>query len=448
VTDDSFIELQRFPLLTDAGRDLLHRLREHPHGPRFNYSCGERLDAAGLENVRQYARALAEARVGWGCGEVPSWLSDFVRDCHRDVPFYRRRNISGDEFFSLPTIDRTDIRREPWNFVPDWADVSKLIVYRTSGTTGNLLDIISDPVAPNRYLPLMQVALTAHAVSIDGGNRVSIIQVASQTRTYTLASVMSFFDSAGFAKVNLNPADWNCSDDRARFLDDCNPEIYTGDPFAFEELARLPLKTRPKALISSATNLSTSQLTNLQSHFGCPVIDIYALNEAGPVAFSRGIGHEILPHNLYVEIFDAAGQPAQPGEVGEIVVTGGVNPNLPLMRYRTGDFAALDFGQTIPRLTSFVGRKPIRFRRLSGTIVNSIDVTQALFDIPLPFFSLHQNADRELTFRTRCDASTQAEVERVLHDLFGADQPFTIEQISPGQAWEGKWIQYRCDLSI
>src|SRR5262249_4155211 len=154
----------------------------------------------------------------------------------------------------------------------------------------------------NCYLPLFEIALAACGVKIEGGRRVSIVQVCAQRRTFTLASVMSYFESAGFAKINLNPADWNRPDDCRRFLEDCQPEVDTGDPFAFDELARLALTARPKALISSATTLLPGQRARLEAHFACPVIDLYALNEAGPVAFSRDAGHEVLPHDLYVEI--------------------------------------------------------------------------------------------------------------------------------------------------
>jgi len=43
-----------------------------------------------------------------------------------------------------------------------------------------------------------------------------------------------------------------------------------------------------------------------------------------------------------VEIVGDSGAPLPSGEFGEIAVTGGRNPYLPLLRYRTGDFAALD----------------------------------------------------------------------------------------------------------
>jgi phenylacetate-CoA ligase len=251
---------------------------------------------------------------------------------------------------------------------------------------------------------------------------------------------------AGLGHVNLSPDDWNDPDDRVRFLDDCRPEIYTGDPFAFEELARLNPASRPKALISSATTLLPGQRARLEAHFGCPVIDVYALNEAGPVAFLRDAGHEVLPHDLYVEIVDEAGRPVEPGLRGEITVTGGVNPNLPLVRYRTGDFAALDFRGAIPRLVDFAGRQPVFFRCASGQVVSSIDVTVALFDVPLPFFSLRQNTGGDFTFRTRCDAATECRVEDALREVLGSDQFVAVEQLPLDHIWEGKWIQYSSAL--
>ena len=445
---DALTQNERFPLLNEAGEAMLRRIAQHPHAPRFNYSCGERLNEAGLQNVLQYAEKQRTERTGWSEGETPDWLVQWIEMCRSDVPFYRDRFDGAVDFFELPTTTRQDLRREPWSFMPDSADVSELIVYRTSGTTGNLLQMIAHPVAPNRYLPLMQTALAAYGVEIDGGpDRVSIIQVATQRSTYTLYSAMSYFDSAGFAKINLNPNEWNAADDPVKFLDDAAPEIYTGDPFAFAELAKLPLTTRPKAMISSATSMLPGEVRALELHFGCPIIDLYALNEAGPVAFSMDGAHEVLPHNLYVEILDETGSPVAPGQVGEIVVTGGVNPYLPLVRYQTGDYAAMDYSQSIPRLVDFQGRKPVVFRTLSGDPVNSIEVSVALFEIPLPFFSMHQDAEKGLTFRTRCSADVEAAIVDALRDLFGSTAKLTIEQLSLDDAWSGKWIQYTSDLA-
>src|SRR5262245_2438002 len=234
---------------------MLLRLREHPHAPRFNHPGGERLDAPALARVRSYAEELKTGRVGWRPGELPDWLWRFVEFCRRDVPFFRRRPDWSDDFFALPPTTRADLRREPWSFVPDSADLTDLVVYTTSGTTGSRLAVLSHPEVPNRYLPLMQTALAANGVRLEGGPRVSIVHVCAQSQTFTLASVMSYLDFAGFAKVNLNPAEWRDPHDRVRFLEDCDAELYTGDPFAFSELAKLPLRVRPKALLSAAAAL-------------------------------------------------------------------------------------------------------------------------------------------------------------------------------------------------
>ena len=48
----------------------------------------------------------------------------------------------------------------------------------------------------------------------------------------------------------------------------------------------------------------------LSAAFACPVLDLYSLNEAGPVAvFDPALdGHVLLQPRLYVEILDPAGR--------------------------------------------------------------------------------------------------------------------------------------------
>lgn len=104
------------------------------------------------------------------------------------------------------------------------------------------------------------------------------------------------------------------------------------------------------------------------------------MNEAGPVAVAdpQAGGHVLLQHTLYVEILDEAGQPVPTGTRSEVTLTGGFNVCLPLLRYRTGDYAALRFYNDEVILDGLQGRPPVRFRTPAGEWLNNIEITHAL----------------------------------------------------------------------
>jgi phenylacetate-CoA ligase len=445
--DSALTDEQRFPLITPAGIELLRRLEQHPHAPRYNYRVGDRLTAEYLDDLRRFAGELRLQRSGWRHGELPDWLVRYVEFCLREAPFYRRYAEQAEDFFRLPTLDRESIRRAPWEFVPDSRPLEDLVVYTTSGTTGTALRLPSHPIAPAKYLPLFEFALAAHGVQLVADRKVLLLHVCAQLETYCFPSVMSYFDSAGFAKVNLLPHAWRELDDRTSFLNDCNPALITGDPVALVELASMSVKIRPQAIISSGAALLPAAGQLLARRFTCPVIDIYSLNEAGPVAYSMAGGHEIFPHNLYVEILREDGSQCQPGERGEVALTGGLSPNLLLLRYRTGDFAAMDFSAAIPQLNNLAGRPPVVFVAGDGRNVHSVDVTIALRDCRISRFRLHQYADGRLDFSGRCDDAELKRAMEVLRNLFGPASSIAVSQLDADQTWRGKPIQYSSECT-
>lgn len=437
-------EAERFPLLTDAGRALLRRLREHPAAPRWTAVCGNRLTAEGLRRVQAFEAELRVTPPGWPPGAAPAWRDDFVAYCLSQAPFYRRYGERPDRFEDLPTCDRADLSRAPWDFVPDDQPLDGLIVNTTSGTTGHPVTIISHPVVGGSYTPLLKAALARVGITLTSGpGQVACILVGLQQRAYTYPSVTPDQGEAGHIKLNLHPDDWRDPADRARFLDDCNAEIYTGDPLAFAELMRLPLTTRPKALISTAMTLLPGLRAALEAHFGCPVLNVYSMNESGPLAVETPTGaFAILHHRVYVEILDPEGGRCAPGERGEVTLTGGFNPFLPLLRYRTNDYARLVFAGGQPTLVDFEGRPPTVFQAADGRTINNLDVTGVLKPLALPQFNLHQHADGALRLRVRDAAVDEAALRAALAGLFGADQPLSVERVADFGGPGDKVVQY------
>lgn len=453
----------RFPWLDDAGRVLLQRLREHPHGPRFNHPCGDLLTAEGLERVRAFERALDEAPRGWAWNEPPGWVGGFIENCLREVPFYRKRAAeagvgAGHPIASVPTISRADLGRVPEAFVPDGLGLDEMLVYWTTGLTGPEVLLPSNPETVSMYLPALRWALCRFGVKLDGGpGRVALLTVCDQKKTFTYPSLSSYLGGAGYVKLNLDPADWSDPADRAAFIDDCAAEVYTGDPVAFLALATLPTRHRPKALVSTAMTLLPAWKEELEKRFGCPVLDVYSLTECRFIAVREPLVSrsatgptsdrwEIVPHDLYVEILDEAGRPCPPGIRGEITITGGRNPYCPLLRYRTGDYAAMVFDAGKPQLVDLSGRQPVLFLSSTGTRISPIDVSTVLKPYALAQFALHQHGDRSLRLRYRALAVDESSLKRTIGRLFGADLPLTVECLDPAQAVGGKVLEHTSEI--
>lgn len=440
-------DADRYPTLTEAGRRMIEFLREHPHAPIYRNESGNRLTAADVERVRAFAREVAEARVGWVPGSLPDWLPEFVERCYVEVPFYRRHGSPPARLAEVPTTSRADLSRDIAQFVPDTALVERLINFRTSGTSGHPLLLASDPVVAASYLAFHQRAFRRFGIELrHQSGQVGVVLVGFQRKCFTYVSVTPTMGESGLAKINLHPADWRAPGDAVKYLDALAPEVYTGDPISLAELATLPLQTRPRALLSTSMALLPGMRQRLVERFGCPVLDIYSMNEAGPVAVADDQvgGHVLLQHRLFVEILDANGQAVPPGERGEVTLTGGFNFCLPLLRYRTGDFAALRFMGEEPVLVGLEGRPPVRFRTMRGEWLNNIEVTHTLQRFALPRFTLHQGADGALQFNAVALGASKADVRAALLDLFGPGQPLALDEV---QAFGDKVVQYTSDLA-
>jgi phenylacetate-CoA ligase len=150
----------------------------------------------------------------------------------------------------------------------------------------------------------------------------------------------------------------------------------------------------------------------------------------------------LLQPRLYIEILDADDQHCPPGQRGEITVTGGFNPFLPLLRYRTGDFAALSFQGSVPHLIDLEGRPPVIFRATDGRLLNNIDISMALRPYPIAQFQLHQFADGAVRLRRRSAGVDDGTLRASLLKLFGVNQTLAIEDLPTDE----KVRQYSSDL--
>jgi phenylacetate-CoA ligase len=418
-------DAERWPTIDDEGRARLARWRRHPHAPRWVHATGDRLTADMIARVREPL-------------PLDGWLDAHLATARRLLHYRGRGGL--ETLADFPTISREDLARDIAAFVPRDADLERMLHGTSSGSTGAALVLPDDveEVARGFHL-LVRLADEAGAAWEPDGERMALVWVLQQRQAFTYVSTVSSFGHRAMARVNLAPHAWGAPADRAAFLRDADPQVVSGNPTSLAELLEPDLRAvlRPLALFSGAMALEAPLRADLEAAFGCPVFDVYGLHETRPIAVRTDDGpFRVLDRRVHVEALDAAGHPVPDGEVGEITVTAGENPLLPLVRYRTGDFGRLvplsDGGVGIADLE---GRAHVEFVARGGRRIPSVDLTQQLQAHGARGWSVAQAVDGSVSARVAGgDAgAVRGALERLL------DQRVEVERVERlAELGEGK----------
>ncbi len=155
------------------------------------------------------------------------------------------------------------------------------------------------------------------------------------------------------------------------------PKILFGYASSLHRFARYvrELKYRDikfAGVFSSAEVLWPAVRQFIEETFDCRVYNRYGSKELGGIACEceAHTGLHVSAENNHVEILHA-GQPASPGQIGDVVVTNLNNLGMPFIRYYNGDAAAWDArvcscGRAAPMLKTVQGRVVDSFRTHDG----------------------------------------------------------------------------------
>lgn len=426
-------DAQRWPTLCPDGRARLDALRTHRHAPLWSHETGDRLTADAVRRV------IDES------GPPPSaWIIDLL-DSAAALPAYRAHRGRLVELDDFPTISRDDLLADIAAYVPYDADLSQLLHGTSSGSTGHALAIPDDIEDTARTFWFM--VRLARDLGVDwwpDATRMALAHVVRQRQAFTYSSVLSTFDQTMMARLNLDSQSWPDRDD---FLLDQQPQVFSGTPAALETLLspRLIADLRPLALFSSATDLAPALRHDLESAYRVPVIDVYSLHETRPIGYRVDDGpFLVVDRRVLVEVRTDDGRlTSRPGNIGEIVVSAGENPLLPLVRYRTGDVGRLIDAGGRPALTDLRGRADVRFRTPAGTEVPCVDLTQQLQRSGARGWTVHQHTDGSVT--AVVVGGDHHLAEQTLTALLQRSVQLTVVG-SVAELGPGKPRRYRCDV--
>lgn len=164
------------------------------------------------------------------------------------------------------------------------------------------------------------------------------------------------------------------------------PTLIAGYPSSLNLFSNFILNEKikihqPKGIITGGETLYEAQRELIQQAFNCKVLNRYGGREVHHIAneCQEQSGLHISADHVILEIVDENGNPCEPGELGEIVVTDLDNYVFPFIRYKTGDLGILEdpqkkckCGRGLPLLKRVEGRT---FDLIIGTNGNRIPGT-------------------------------------------------------------------------
>jgi len=282
-----------------------------------------------------------------------STLSDVVARAAADVPFYRRRGLEGIDFDSLeqlcelPLTTKAEVQRAGRAMISDRYRRRKLTEVHTGGTTGKPLAVYCDSGTLQRNYAFFSRFKSWAGIS-DG---VRVATFAGRTfipagrgepywRHNRAANTLLF--SSYHIGRNTLPA----------YIDallDFRPALIDSYPSSIEAIARYIVEHGisgicPKAVVTSSETLFPAVRQLIERAFKCRVFDHYGGAEMAAFIAQCAEGtYHVAPEFGVVEILNE-GRPVGPGERGEIVATGFINPVMPFIRYATGDYGVLGKG--------------------------------------------------------------------------------------------------------
>lgn len=397
------------------------RLRAWRYGPET-----ERLVAEALERDTWSAerwRAYQEDR-----------LAVLLERAAQRVPYYRalwsERRRRGDRrpwdvLEHWPVLDKAAVRRDPRSFVADDCRRGAMFHEHTSGTTGTPIELWFRRETVHQWYALFEArwrrwnGVTLHdRWAIFGGQLVTPIRQGAPPYWVWNGPLSQLYCSSYHLRADAIPA-------YVEALERYEIVYLWGYSSALYALAQgiLRLGRRPPALrvvVTNAEPLYPHQRRAMEDAFAAPVRETYGMSEivAAAAQCDHGALH-LWPDAGVVEVLDD-GAAARPGATGDLVCTGLLNTDMPLIRYLVGDRGAVladrsccGCGRMLPVLGALDGRADDELVTRDGRRVGRLDpVFKA--SIPLVEAQLIQESEEAVRLRFVPASGFSADHEREL----------------------------------
>ena len=297
----------------------------------------------------------------------------------QNVPFYQNLfqsiGLSYDrieefnlaELHQIPLLEKNDIRKQQDAFISRKTDPKRLHTYLTSGTTGTPLAIKWS----TRMQQTWAAAYEARCRNWAGVNHHMSRAMIGGRLVVPKPNASSPFWRYNFIERQLYMSAFHISPTNIKSyvegLNKYKPDYLVGYASGHYFLSKMIEEQglyvhQPRAVLTSSENLTPEMRATIEKTYECDVFDAYSGVEACClVSECEYHSLHISPDVGLIEIIDENGVPVGLDQPGEIVATGFLNYDQPLIRYRTGDWAVISSkscpcGRSMPVLKELLGR--------------------------------------------------------------------------------------------
>ncbi len=282
-------------------------------------------------------------------------LAQLLRNAERHCPWHTQRirsagidagaeRISLEQLRQLPTMDRADAQTHRDEMV--WKEVPhKAFLYNTGGSSGSPLIFYfgrtrqaSDAASRLRArrwwgvdVGEREVLLWGSPVELGKTDHIRNLRDRLFNQLVLNAFAMSprRMDEYLVAMRNFHPT---CVYGYASSL-----ALLAAHARSRDKDIRIP---GLKIVCCTGEPLYPEQKELIESVYGAPTASEYGCRDAGFMAHQSPSGQMLVnSESVILELLDPVGNPVDPGELGEVVVTGLCSEAQPFIRYRTGDMA-------------------------------------------------------------------------------------------------------------
>lgn len=380
------------------------------------------------QQIRQLQEAKLQRLIHHACDHVAYYRDLFAANGLKPTDIETLEDLA-----KVPLLTKTDVRSNLYfSLLSDTYDKKKVLKISTSGSTGEPFICYAD----QRQLE-QRWAATQRSMEWTGyrfGDRQ--VRLWHQTIGMKFTQIVREHVDAWFNRRTFIPA-YQMSRENIQStlekIDRLQPALLDGYAESFNLLALytkvMPaMKARPKGIISSAQVLPPQSRAAIEEAFHTHVFDKYGSREFSGIAYECDAhqGHHVVAENYIVEILKD-GRPAQPGEMGEIVITDLNNYCMPMIRYRIGDLAvalepgkACACGRGLPLIGNIEGRVQAIIVSSEGVYLPGTFFAHFFkeYDQIVRQYQIVQEEDGRITLKiVKADDYDEEEFQKMIGDL-------------------------------